>query len=116
MIGHIVAGDFVRYALIAHRPNEPIIGSGCGEDRRARVLTAALEIGADTVEIIGRAGEQADRFNELDRIGQITGPEAVSPALDGRFHQTSATKRRCESLSPSMYLCVVWIERWPASS
>src|SRR5436190_24364563 len=30
--------------------------------------------------------------------------------------QISDTSLRCTSLSPSMYRCVVWIDRWPANS
>src|SRR5947209_10309597 len=34
----------------------------------------------------------------------------------GHGPQIIATSLRCASLSPSMYRCVVWMDRWPANN
>jgi hypothetical protein len=46
----------------------------------------------------------------LLRGGSATG------SLTGHHHQMSDTSLRWASVSPSMYRCVVWIDRWPASN
>src|SRR6476620_5622793 len=46
-------------------------------------------------------------------VGLAAAPNGGRRDRDPQIIETSL---RCASLSPSMYRCVVWIDRWPASS
>src|SRR4029077_5676506 len=126
---HVIERDPVGNALVAQGSYQPI-------DHRGTVVIGdghmKVVVGAFCLQIFdqGRgAGKAANVVDQPDSVidrGQVLaarfrtevfwggpGGSAVGP---GPRHQISATSLRWASLSPSMYRCVVWIDRWPARS
>jgi hypothetical protein len=122
MLLHVGGGDLVRDALVAERCDQPI-ENGCGVVLSYRCSnTVSIEIGANPVDQASGPGQAADAIDHPD--GMVDGRYPVTNfwmvfvvglrTLDcraGAHAQISDTSLRCASVSPSMYRCVVSIDR-----
>ena len=122
MLLHVGGGDLIRDTLVTERCDQPI------EDRRGVVLSyccsdaVSLEVGADLVDQVRGPGQAAHAVNHLNRVIDGGCPVvnfrmffafrlATLDCRAGAHAQINDTSLRCASLSPSMYRCVVWIDR-----
>ena len=122
---HVLGGDLVRDALVAQSRNQPI------EQRRGVVAPDGRrnafgpQVGANVVDQAGRARQAADTVHhpnsvidcrcvsdDLDSTGVAeAGKSSCGLPFLKSCRQIIATSLRCTSVSPSMYRCVVWIDR-----
>ncbi len=102
MDSHIVAGNRIRYALIARRGPQPLEYL-CGKGPFCRVEQIEFFYRlADLIEIIGLPGKPSHSLDHVYGIGPgFTAGESKLPMMHVS-HQISDTSRRWLSLSPSI--------------
>jgi hypothetical protein len=122
MFTDVAAGDLIGNPLIAERTQQPIEYFGRISLRDRLNDTCFLRIGADIVKKGQRSRQTTNFSDQINRANIVLGKNVGSSAgLSSRrflrrlanwiYFRIRDTNLRCASLSPSMYPCVVWIER-----
>jgi hypothetical protein len=120
VLGDVPHSDRIRNALKAQALDQPLKNGCCVVVAGRANQTAPAEVSPKVVKVRCRPREAARGVNNLDRVGQVGIAISIhfgvqdenSPLLP----QINETSLRWASVSPSMYRCVVSIDRWPASS
>ena len=121
MLTHIFPSGLVGNSLKAECPEEPIedrwcvvLLNGLPQPGTPDFVVDVIEEGEGTCKFTDGSDEQHGAFSQIARLARCDrqrSGDLLSVSKTRAWLQIRDTSLRCASLSPSMYLCVVWIER-----